>query len=79
MEVGRPLEVPMPKFYTAEGRKALVLRKGFSSPTRDDVSTALGAWAITAAALVRDAVRGRSQALDRSLRTPPKRPTRAKE
>ena len=46
MEVGRPLEVPMPKFYTAEGRKALVLRKGFSSPTRDDVSTALGAWAI---------------------------------
>ena len=30
-------------------------------------------------ALVRDAVRGRSQALDRSLRTPPKRPTRAKE
>ena len=24
----------------------LVLRKGFSSPTRDDVSTALGAWAI---------------------------------
>ena len=46
MEVGRLLEVPMPKFYTAEGRKALVLRKGFSSPTRDDVSTALGAWAI---------------------------------
>jgi len=46
MEVARPLEVPMPKFYTAEGRKALVLRKGFSSPTRDDVFTALGAWAI---------------------------------
>ena len=31
MEVGRQLEVPMPKFYTAEGRKALVLRKGFSA------------------------------------------------
>ena len=38
MEVGRPLEVPMPKFYTAEGRKALVLRKGFSSPTRTTTS-----------------------------------------
>ena len=32
-----------------------------------------------AAALVREGVRGRSQALDRSLRTPPKCPTRAKE
>ena len=35
MEVGRLLEVPMPKFYTAEGRKALVLRKGFSLNRRD--------------------------------------------
>ena len=32
-----------------------------------------------APALVRDAVRNRSEALERRLRTSPKRPTRAKE
>ena len=36
----------MPKFCNEEGREALQLAKGFSAPTRDNVATALGAWAI---------------------------------
>ena len=36
----------MPKFFNEEGREALQLAKGFSTPTRDNVATALGAWAL---------------------------------
>ena len=51
-----------------------------SQPQRAPASEARSpTHANPAAALVREGVRGRSQALDRSLRTPPKCPTRAKE